>query len=336
MSVSLFGHYKELYVRVMGLGLVLAVLSAATSGTSGTFATSLMNAGWSPAAAVTIRVSIAALVLTIPALLALRGRWSTLRTGWPVMAAFGLVAVALCQLCYFNAVRHLSVGVALLLEYSGTFLVVAWMWWRHQQTPGPRTIAGGLSAIAGLVLVLHLTGQQHLDGVGVLWGLGAASGLAVFYVLSARVVDDLPPIVMAWGGMVVGALTMVAVGAVGLVPMRANTASVELAGHRTSWIVPALGLAVLAAAIAYAVGIGAARHLGARIASFVGLSEVLFAILFAWALVGERPGIEQAVGGLFVVAGIALVRTDREPAGAPAAVTGVAGDAPGLAAAEAA
>ena len=36
-----------------GAGLTLAVLSAATFGTSGVFATSLIKAGWSPAAAVT-------------------------------------------------------------------------------------------------------------------------------------------------------------------------------------------------------------------------------------------------------------------------------------------
>ena len=55
-------------------GLTLAVLSAATFGTSGAFASSLIGAGWSPAAAVITRVAVAAAVLTIPALIQLRGR----------------------------------------------------------------------------------------------------------------------------------------------------------------------------------------------------------------------------------------------------------------------
>ena len=33
-------------------------------------------------------------------------------------------------------------------------------------------------------------------------------------------------------------------------------------------------------------------------ASFVGLSEVLFAILFAWVLLGELPGLIQLAGGV--------------------------------------
>ena len=37
-----------------GLGLTLALLSAATFGTSGSFAASLIEAGWTPGAAVTV------------------------------------------------------------------------------------------------------------------------------------------------------------------------------------------------------------------------------------------------------------------------------------------
>ena len=58
-----------------GRGVTLALASAATFGTSGTFAASLIGAGWSPAAAVTARITVSALVLTIPALLQLRGQW---------------------------------------------------------------------------------------------------------------------------------------------------------------------------------------------------------------------------------------------------------------------
>ena len=316
MSVIDFAYYRELAMRqggTAGLGFGLAALSAATFGTSGPFAAALMSAGWSPAAAVTTRVAIAAAVLTPQALLQLRGRWSLLRAHLRSVLLFGLVAVAGCQLCYFNAVRSLSVSVALLLEYSGTLLVVGWMWLRHGQRPGRLTVAGGALAVIGLVLVLDLTGTQRVSVIGVLWGLGAATGLAVYFVVSARDEDPLPPAVVAWAGMAIGALTLGAAGALGVVPLRATTATVRFAGHRTSWLVPVAGLSIVAAAIAYQAGIAAARRLGARLASFVGLTEVLFATLFAWALLGQRPGGLQAVGGAVVLVGIALVRAGDRP-----------------------
>lgn len=297
--------------RAAATGTGLAVLSAATFGTSGPFGASLMNAGWTPGAAVTARIAVAALVLTVPAVAQLRGRWASLRRGMGGVLVYGLFAIVAAQLCFFEAVEHLSVGVALLLEYSGTLLVVAWTWLRYGQRPRRLTVLGGVLALGGLVLVLNLTGSQHVDFVGVLWGLGAATGLAVYFIVSARVEEDaIPPIAMAWAAMVVAVLGLSFAGLVHALPIIATTADVALAGHQISWVVPVLGMSLLAAVIAYVSGIGAARRLGARPASFLGLGEVLFAMVFAWLLLGQRPTALQAVGGVIVLIGIALVRTD--------------------------
>lgn len=312
-----------------GTGLALAVLAAATFGTSGTFATSLLDAGWSPGAAVTARIVLAALVLTPFAVVQLRGQWGRLRGAAPMVAVYGLVAVAGCQLCYFNAVTHLSVGVALLLEYLGTILVVGWLWIRHRQRPRPLTIGAGLAAVAGLVLVLDLSGAHRLDPVGVLWGFGAAVGLAVFFILSSGAADPVPPLVLAWGGLSVGGVALILFGATGVLPLRAPRVDVVLFDHRVSWLVPVLCLSLVAAVIAYLAGIAAARRLGARLASFLGLTEVLFAVAIAWALLGQVPAPVQFVGGALIVAGVAVIRMDElrsaegpaEPRVRPAEVT---------------
>jgi drug/metabolite transporter (DMT)-like permease len=92
---------------------------------------------------------------------------------------------------------------------------------------------------------------------------------------------------------------------------------VQLAGQRVSWLVPVLGLALVAAAVGYVLGIVGARLLGATLASFVGLAEVLFAVVFAWLFIGQAPTVLQAVGGVVVVADVALVRIGelRRPVG---------------------
>ncbi len=297
--------------RTARTGVGLALFSAATFGTSGSFATALITAGWSPGAAVTARISISALILAMPAALALRGRWRLLWRNTGTVGGYGLVAVAGAQLCYFNAVERLSVGVALLLEYLGTVLVVGWVWLRHGQRPRRLTVAGGTLALLGLVFVLDLTGHRHLDPLGVLWGLGAAVGLATYFVLSAHEGNELPPVPMAAAGMTVGALGLAGFAAAGWLPMHASTRPVYFGGHRTSWWVPVVGLSLVAAVIAYTAGIVAARRLGAKLASFLGLTEVLFAVLFAWLLLGQLPTGVQLAGGVLIVAGVALVRLDE-------------------------
>jgi drug/metabolite transporter (DMT)-like permease len=301
-------------------GLVLAVTSAATFGGSGTFASSLIASGWSPAAAVVARVSLAALVLTVPAIIALRGRWAAFGRGFGRIAAFGVFAVAGCQLFYFNAMTHLSVGVALLLEYLGTVLVVGWLWLRHAQRPRRLTIAGSLVAVAGLALVLDLAGSSRIDVVGVCWGLAAAAGLAVYFVLSAHATDGVGPLPLAWGGLALASVVLWLAGLLGIVRLHASTADVVLADSRVNFLVALVGLVLVSTVFAYVSGIAAARRLGAKLASFVGLGEVLAAVAFAWVLLGQVPTALQLCGGVLIVGGVALVRVDelRDPDPAPA------------------
>lgn len=291
-------------------GLAVALFSAATFGSSGTFGASLMQAGWTPGAIVTARITGAALLMFVPALVALRGRWALLRRNLPKVAAYGVVAVAGCQLAYFNAVDHLSVGVALLIEYTAPVLLLGWMWARGGARPTPATLLGAALAVAGLVLVLDVARGAEFDVVGVLWGLAAAVCLAAYFRLSADASDGNgpPALVLTAGGAIVGSVVVVLVGAVGLLPLTATTTPISLAGWTTPWWVGVVLVAALSTTLAYLTGIAAVGRLGSRLASFVGLSEVLFAVLGAWWLVSQSPTPTQVAGGVLVVAAIALIR----------------------------
>ena len=159
--------------RLLVVGLLLAGASAATFGTAGAVAKSLLVQGWSPAAAVTLRILIGALVLMVPAVVSMRGRWHLLRRPATLahVGVFGGLAVAGCQLFYFLAVEQLSVGVALMLEYLGPILVVAWLWLVHGQKPRILTVAGVGLAVVGLLLVLDVLGDVQVNTAGVVLSL---------------------------------------------------------------------------------------------------------------------------------------------------------------------
>ena len=206
----------------------MALFSSAVFGLSGSFAKALLETGWTPGAAVTARLTGAALILAVPAVPALRGRWHQLRDNWVTVLLFGLIGVAACQLFYFNAVERLSVGVALLLEYLAPVIIVLWLWAASRKRPSPLTIAGTLLSLGGLVLVLDLTGAVKIDLVGVLWGIAAAVCLAIYFFITAKENDTLPPIVLASGGLLVGAAVMWLAAATGLLPMAFSTADTRL------------------------------------------------------------------------------------------------------------
>jgi drug/metabolite transporter (DMT)-like permease len=297
---------------VVGPGLLFALISATSFGLSGSLAKGLIDAGWTPGAAVTVRILGAVAVLAVPAILALRGRWATIRGNLGFVTAYGVAAVATAQLCFFNAVAYMPVGVALLIEYTAPVAVVAWMWFRHGHAPHLLTLAGSAVAAVGLVLLLDLGSGTSVNLPGILWSLGAMTGAAAYFILSADERDGLPPMALAAGGLLVGGAVILAAGAAGVVDLAVATDSVELAGSEVPWWVPVTGLAVVTAAVAYVTGIAAVRRLGARLASFVALTEVLAAVLFAWLLLAQLPAPIQFVGGLCVLAGVVLVKLDED------------------------
>ncbi len=278
------------------LGLLAVVASAAAFATSGPFAKALLVTGWSPGALVLARVGIGGLLLLGPAWSAARsanvGR-ATLRRSMPVVLGYGAVSVAVVQFAYFNAVQRLAIGVALLLEFLGIVLVVLWVWLRTGRRPGRSTQVGAGLALSGLVFVLDLPGSVTLDAVGVAWGLLAAVGLATYFLLSARLDTGLPAVTLASLGLLVGALILAVVGGVGLLPLAATTTEVTISGVRLPWWTAVVELCVVAAAAAYLLGAVGARRVGSTVASFVGLTEVLFAVALAWLLLGELPTMTQ-------------------------------------------
>jgi drug/metabolite transporter (DMT)-like permease len=299
--------------------MVMAITSAAAFGSSGPMGKALIEAGWTSGAAVLVRLGGAAVLLALVTPVLLRGR---LRLSWGSVRAlvtYGVVAMAGVQLAFFNAVRTLDVGVALLLEYLAPVLLLVWSSARTRTVPAVPTLIGAALTMVGLALVLDLTGAGTVDPAGVAWGLVAAVCLAAYFALSARQQEDLPPLLMAAGGTAVGAAVIGLAGVIGIVPMRFVAVDTLLADASVSWLLPAAWLVLVSTVAAYLTGIGGVVRLGSRAASFVSLTEVLFAVIAAWVLLAELPGPVQLAGGVCIIGGIVVIqRSERGPLPPPA------------------
>jgi drug/metabolite transporter (DMT)-like permease len=303
-------------MRGGGRGLALVLLSSLAFGSSGPFAKALLDAGWSPGAAVLVRVGGAAVVLSVATALLWREQLRQVLAARRTVLVYGVVAVAGVQICFFTAVRTLSVGVALLLEYLAPVLVVAWLWWRTGRRPANRTLAGGGLALVGTIGVLDVFGGVRIDVGGVLWALGAAVCLAVYFLVLGRddeQADAVGPAVLASAGMVVGAVTVGVAGLLGVLPVTFGSGTTVLAGEPTPAWVPVAALVLFSTVLAYLAGAAGLARLGATTGSLVALSEVLFAVLAAWLLIGQLPTPVQFAGAALVIAGVVLTQTRPAP-----------------------
>ena len=293
-------------------GLILGVLASLSFATSGAFIKPLLEGGWSPAAAVTVRAGVAGLVLLPIAIVALRGRWSAVwRARWRILG-MGLVGVAGTQLAYFAAFSRIPVSTALLIEYTAPLVIVGLIWARTRRAPRAMVLGGSALAIGGLVLVIGPGAIGATDALGVFFAFLAMLGVVVYYVIAARPSDGLPPVAYASAGLLLGSLVLGIVGGLGVVPMTADFGTITVLGGEVPWWMPLGLVALVGTAFAYAASIAASEMLGSRLMSFVGLLEVVFASVFAWLLIGENLSIVQILGGVLILGGIALVRLERD------------------------
>ncbi|MEV8175832.1 EamA family transporter [Microbacterium sp. NPDC079176] len=299
---------NDISMRGVRLGLPLAIGAAFAFGMSGAWARGLIDAGWTPGAAVTARVWVAALVLLVPTVLSLRGRWAVLRKNAGMVAAYGLLAVTATQLCYFQAVAVMDVGLALLIEYTAPIAVILWLWLRRGERPSRRSVIGAAIAFVGLVLMLDIITGAEVDVAGILWALAAMVGAATYFLLSAKADTGLPPIALAGGGLLLGAIALTVAGLAGILPIAWTTDDITYRFGTVPWFVPVLAIGLVATALAYVLGIASTRMLGSRLASFVALSEVVAALLFGWLLLGQLPDLLQALGGALVLVGVVVVK----------------------------
>lgn len=299
--------------RARTSGLVLGLASALAFSSSGPFVKPLLEAGWSLGAALLVRMGVAGLILAPALVMAVRRQPGLLRRHGRIILAFGLMPVLGCQLFFFSAMQRMPVAVALLIQYLAPVLLVAFVWIRTRRAPSALVLWGSLVAIVGLVLVVDISGAAF-DLVGTLLALGAALCVCAYFVISERAGDDLPPLALASGGLLTGAAIVGVLCLSGLLPFRAPDVIVVLAGTEVAWFVPLLWVAGVATTLGYALGVMAVPRIGSRVASFVGLSEVLFALAFAWLFLGEVPGPVQFVGGALILVGVVLVRAEADSA----------------------
>lgn len=285
---------------------------------SGIFAAALFTAGWSPLAAVTVRVSLAALVLLPFAIWMMRGRWHTVRVAWKELLAFGLVAVAGCQLAYFMAVGYIAPSLAIVLEFLGPVLLVFWTWARSRRAPSALTLIGAGVALLGVVAVSGVLTGTLLHPLGIAFGLVSAVGVAVYFSLSANASHGIPPVPFAALGLTVGAVVLWLVVPTGVLPFTTTLAQPVIAGIEVPVWLTVLLLVLVATVAGYVLGIGGARRLGPTVASFTGYSEPVFSIVWTALFLAFLPGPIALIGAAAIVVGVVLVklgevRTDPYP-----------------------
>lgn len=286
------------------LGVALVLAASLFFGVCGPFGKVVIQAGLTPLQVTWLRICgvgvIAIAIALVPLVRTLReGK----RLPWGALILFGLTAIAAVQAFYFIAVERLPVGIALLLEFMGPIVVVAWVRFVRRTILPRAAVIGVLLSITGLCIVVEVWSGLRLDAVGLIAGSAAAACQATYFLAGEKLTAKVDVRVLLAVGFAVGVVALTPLAAPWALDWAVLSAEVTLGGVETTALVSSTAL-VLCTAVAYGLGLSGLRFVSAPVAGGIGYTEVVVASLAAWALLGEALTVPQIIGGLVVIAGV--------------------------------
>jgi drug/metabolite transporter (DMT)-like permease len=294
------------------------VLGAATLwATNGTVAKVILQSGdLSSQRLAEVRSTGAFVGLAVAVALVRPTRLRVTRAELPFLAAFGVLGLALVQWTYFAAIERLEIGIALLIQYTAPLMIALWARFAMGEHVRARVWVALALALFGLGLVVDFWRGLSLDGVGVLFAVGAAGSFALYILLAERGVGTRDPVSLLCLGMLFSTVFWSIVQPWWSFPTGIFRDDVSLLGNLAEYSLPVWLLmawvVVLGTIVPFALLVGALRHLSATRVGIAAMFEPVAATIVAYLWLDEALSGLQLIGGGIVLTGILLAQTARE------------------------
>lgn len=259
-------------------------------------------------AAVTVFFRLSLGAAFVVAVWALRGRLSELRIVRDRgLVVFTGVVLGFHWVVFFEAYKRLPVATTILIVYIGPVLIAAL---------APAVLGERLERVTLYALALSVAGIALIavpaSGSGDAWGYAAAGGAALSFAVLVltlkRVSPEVPaPAIVAWQ--------------LGIAALAVSPFLIEASGREIARALPTLAmLGFLHTGVAGILYVGALQIVKAQHVSILVYLEPVTAVLWAWAVLDERPELATVFGGLLIIGAGLLIVVPGLRAIAPAAL----------------
>ncbi len=301
--------------RGLGIGYIASIAGALLFGLNGVVIKMLMEGTALSGSQITqFRVTGTAIIMGA-VMLVINRRALILKRAQVVPIVILGIVVASLQATYAIAVNMMPVGIALLLEYTAVLFValIAFFWFK--EFVKARIWVSIAMVLAGLAVVAEVW-NTTLDPIGVLWAMGASLSLTAYFVLGERQTGSMHPMAVGFWTMLVASVFWAMFSGWWEIDPAILLRDIPVTTDPNGTVAPAwllmIANIVMGTFMSFALSLFAISRLKATRSGIVATSEILFAFLFAFLLLGEALNFIQLIGAAVVLLGIVVAQTARD------------------------
>ena len=297
------------------LGLLYGLTATILFGLNASTSKVLVHSGIDASVLVLIRTASTALLagivvaLTNPTALKMR------RDEIAKFALFGVVGIAVMIWAYTESVSRIPVGITLLFEYTAIVMIPLVTWWLFKEKPAKSLWLGVTLVVVGMVVVGKVW-NSNLDALGVFFGLLCAVSVTIYFITGDRIQRRRDSFSTLFHAMWVASLFWLVVKHPSPDQFPDLAQSIDLTGTLQGIAVPKwlalIWLGTFGSFLPLFFAFAGLKHLNATAMGVISTAETLFAFVFGWLWLGETIDGIQAIGGVFVMAGILVTQLTQK------------------------
>jgi drug/metabolite transporter (DMT)-like permease len=262
-----------------------------------------------------IRITAAALILLVIALIRGKEQLYVKRSEIKDLVLFGIIGIAVVNSFYYFALKYLYVSVALIIEFTAPIWIALYLRFVKKKNIPLSAWVGIGCAFLGLVLISRVWSGESLHPLGVFVAILDALALAFYFLTADRLGQTRNSLSLTTWGMGIAAIFWAIALPWWNFPFEFLTQTFTLSGELSRYSAPGwaliLWIVVTATVIPYLLTVAAIRELSASTSSVIGMIEPIFAGVIAWLLLNEAFTNIQLLGCAVVLIGIYLADKAR-------------------------
>lgn len=292
----------------LALGYGSALAAAASFAVGGVIGKAAIGAGLLPSELAELRVLFAFLAFLLIGAASRPRDLRVRRADLPLILFFGVFALGAVQWAYYEAIARMPLGIAIVIQYLGTLLLLGYVRSRGLRVGGRLWVAAGLT-LAGTALLVGAYDASVLSRsvAGIPFAALGAAIFAMYLLLAERILARYPIrtlLVYGFGSALAAWIVLRPPGSLpwALLAQPVNAALLA-------------GVVVIATVIPFALIFASVSLIPAARSGLVSTSEPVFAAAVAWFVLGETLDAAQLVGGAVVLAGVVVAQSLRPRVG---------------------